>query len=310
MKAVRIHSHGGPEVLTYEDVPVPNIQSDELLIRVHAAGVNPIDYKVRQGIFRDDRKLQFPMILGWDFSGEVAAVGSSIKNFKAGDLVFGHPSMMRQGAYAEYIAVKENEIALKPKALDHIYSSVIPLSALTAWQALFDEANLSANQKVLIHAASGGVGHLAVQLAKWKDAYVIGTASKNNKNFLLNCGIDEFIDYNETEFDKVLKNIDVVFDTLGGDVQMKSWPILKREGFLISIVDPNQIEAMSKRYDVHGKCFVVTSNYQELTKIAALVDEGYLAPYLETTFPLAEAAEAHRLIEQKHVRGKIALVVR
>jgi len=197
MKAVRIHQYGGPEVLQYEEAPRPKPQPGEVLIRVHAAGVNPIDWKVREGHLQDFFPHTFPLILGWDLSGVVEQVGAgpaAVGRFKIGDEVYSLPDPLRDGAYSEYIAVRESEVALKPKSLHHGHAAAVPLAALTAWQALFDTAKLEPGQRVLIHAAAGGVGHFAVQLAKWKDAHVIATASSKNHSVLRELGADETID--------------------------------------------------------------------------------------------------------------------
>ena len=189
MKAIRIHKYGGPDVLQYEDAPRPKPQADEVLIRVHAAGVNPIDWKVREGDTKDFWPHKFPLILGWDLSGVVEDLGEGVSQFKLGDEVYCVPDPTRDGAYAEYIAVRESEIGLKPKSLYHIRAAAVPLAALTAWQALFETAQLQPGQRVLIHAGSGGVGHYAVQLAKWKGAYVFATASSKNQDFLRELGV-------------------------------------------------------------------------------------------------------------------------
>src|SRR6476646_4461696 len=180
MKAIRIHKYGGPEVLQYEDAPRPKPQAGEVLIRVHAAGVNPIDWKVREGHMKDLWPHKFPLILGWDVSGVVEAIGTGVSRFKKGDEVYSEPDASRDGAYADYIVVRESEVALKPKSLHHVRAAAVPLVALTAWQALFDAGQLEPGQRVLIHGGSGGVGHVAVQLAKWKGARVLATASTKN----------------------------------------------------------------------------------------------------------------------------------
>src|SRR6476659_692960 len=194
MKAIRIHSYGGPEVLQYEDAPRPKPRAGEVLIRVHAAGVNPIDWKVREGHMKDFWPHEFPLILGWDLSGVVEELGRGVSRFKIGDEVYSLPDPTRNGAYAEYIVVREPELALKPNSLHHIRAAAVPLAALTAWQSLFDTAQLQPGQRVLIHAGSGGVGHFAVQLAKWKGAYVFATASTKNQDFLRKLGVDKAID--------------------------------------------------------------------------------------------------------------------
>src|SRR5438128_3442006 len=180
MKAIRIHNYGGPEVLNYEDAPRPQPQAGEVLVRVHAAGVNPIDWKVREGHAKDFLPHKFPLILGWDLSGVVEELGKGVSRFKIGAEVYSCPDPTRDGAYADYIVVRESQLALKPKSLHHIRAATVPLAALTAWQSLFDAAQLQPGQRVLIHAGSGGVGHFAVQLAKWKGAYVFATASTKN----------------------------------------------------------------------------------------------------------------------------------
>src|SRR3989454_11712008 len=204
MKAIRIHNYGGPEVLQYEDAPRPKPQAGEVLVRVHAAGVNPIDWKVREGHMKDLWAHKFPLILGWDLSGVVKELGpgpAAAGRFKVGDEVYSLPDPTRNGAYADYIVVREPELALKPNSLHHIRAAAVPLAALTAWQSLFDTAQLQPGQRVLIHAGSGGVGHLAVQLAKWKGAYVFATASTKNQELLRELGVDEPIDYTQQRFE-------------------------------------------------------------------------------------------------------------
>src|SRR5258705_1549445 len=199
MKAIRIHNYGGPEALQYEDAPRPEPQVGEVLVRVHAAGVNPIDWKVREGHMKDFWPHKFPLILGWDLSGVVEEFGegpAAAGRFKIGDEVYSVPDPTRNGAYADYIVVREPELALKPNSLHHIRAAAVPLAALTAWQSLFDNAQLQPGQRVLIHAGSGGVGHFAAQLAKWKGAYVFATASTKNQDLLRELGVDEPIDNN------------------------------------------------------------------------------------------------------------------
>ena len=217
MKAVRVHNYGGPEVLRFEDAPRPTPGSAELLIRVHAASVNPIDWKVRAGYMKDYIPLPLPFIPGWDVSGVVEAVGSGVTKFKKGDEVYARPDVSAHGygAYAQYVVAKEAETALKPKSIDHVHAATIPVGAVTAWRALFDAGGLKKDQKVLIHGAAGGVGSFAVQLAKWKGAHVIGTASARNQAFLRQLGVDEPIDYEKTRFEDVVHDVDVVLDPSG-----------------------------------------------------------------------------------------------
>lgn len=306
MKAVRIHEYGGSEVLKYEDAPRPQPAPDEVLIRVHAAGVNPVDWKVRAGYAKDRLKYTMPFIPGWDVSGVVEETGLDTVRLKVGDEVYSRPDISRDGAYAEYIVVRESEAALKPKSIDHVQAAAIPLASLTAWQALFDAADLSARQKVLIHGAAGGVGTFAVQFAKLKGAYVIGTASKKNHDFLRSLGADETIDYNTTKFEDVVRDVDVVLDTITGETTERSWQVLKKGGILVSILQPPSPEKAA----AHGvRCahVFVQSNVEQLNEIARLVDSGKLKVIVEKVFPLWEARAAQELSATGHVRGKIVI---
>src|SRR5437879_2452830 len=224
MKAVRIHAFGGPDVLRLEEVPKPKPKPEELLVRVYAAGVNPVDWKIREGRLG---KIPLPAIVGSDFSGEVEALGAETKDFHVGAAVFGVVGE-GSGSYAEYAVAPVSQVTEKPQGLSHFEAAALPIASLTAWQALFDTADLARGQKVLIHAAAGGVGHFAVQFAKWKGAYVIGTASAQHVEFVRLLGADEVIDYRRVRFDEVVRDVDVVFDTIGGDTQERSWEVLKR----------------------------------------------------------------------------------
>ncbi len=308
MKAVRIHNYGGPEVLKFEEAPRPQPGNGEVLVRIHAAAVNPVDWKVRAGRLKERIQYPLPLIPGWDFSGVVEATGSGVTRLKKGDEVYARPDLARNGAYAEYIVAKESEVALKPKSVDHVQAAAIPLAALTAWQALFDSAGLKAGQKVLIHGAAGGVGSFAVQLAKWKGAHVTGTASGRNQSFLRELGVDQPIDYEKTRFEDVVHDVDVVLDTIGGDTQKRSWKVLKKGGILVSIVSPPSAEEAAKQGVRHGYVFV-QPNASQLAEIAKLVDSGKLKPVVETVLPLAEARRAQEQSETGHARGKIVLKV-
>jgi NADPH:quinone reductase-like Zn-dependent oxidoreductase len=211
MKAVRIHAYGGPELLHYETIPRPVLNPDDLLIRVRAAAVNPVDWKIREGYLRGFLNHHLPLILGWDVSGEVVKIGPEATGFKIGDEVYARPDIERDGSYAEYIAVKASDAAHKPATLDHDHAAAVPLAALMAWQALVDAAQLQAGQRVLIHAAAGGVGSFAVQLAKARGAQVIATASAVNTGIVAELGADQFVDYTKTRFEEAIKDVDVVF---------------------------------------------------------------------------------------------------
>src|SRR5436853_4675567 len=309
MKAIRIHSDGGPEVLQYEDALRPKPQAGEVLVRVLAAGVNPIDRRVREGHMKDFWPHKFPLILGWDLSGVVEELGRGASRFKIGDEVYSVPDPTRNGAYADYIVICESELALKPKSLHHIRAAAVPLAALTAWQSLFDTAQLQPDQRVLIHAGSGGVGHFAVQLAKWKGAYVFATASTKNQDLLRKLGVDEPIDYTQQRFEDVARKIDIVLDTLGGETQERSWSVLKKGGNLVSLVQPPS-EEKAKELGVRAALLGARPSGAQLAEIAKIIDSGKLAPIFDRILPLSEARRAHELSQSGHTQGKIALRVR
>jgi NADPH:quinone reductase-like Zn-dependent oxidoreductase len=307
MKAVRIHEYGGPEVLKYEDAPKPQPGPGEVLIRVHATSVNPVDWKVRAGYVKGMLNHKLPLIPGWDVSGVVEAGGPGTQ-MKPGDEVYSRPDLGRDGTYAEYVVVKESEVGAKPKSIDHVTAGVIPLAGLTAWQALYDAAKISAGQKLLIHGAAGGVGCFAVQLAKLKGAHVIATASKKNHEFLRSLGVDECIDYNTTKFEDVVHDADAVLDTITGETMERSWKVLKKGGILVSILEPPKPEKAA----AHGlRCHhtFVQANPGELAEIAKLVDSGKLKVIIEKVYPLSEARAAQESNAQGHTRGKIGLRV-
>ncbi|MGA7932826.1 MAG: NADP-dependent oxidoreductase [Kovacikia sp.] len=309
MKAVRIHTYGGPEVLTYEDAPLPAIAADEVLIRVYAAAVNPVDWKIREGYLQGFLDYDLPLVLGWDVSGVVEAVGKSVTTFKSGDEVYSRPEIKRNGAYAEYIAVKASEVAFKPKTVDHIHAAAIPLAGITAWHCLFEAAQLTTGQRVLIHAAAGGVGSYAVQFARWKGAYVIGTASARNRDFVMELGANEVIDYQTTQFEDVMEPVDVVFDTIGGDVQERSWQVVKPGGILVSVVSPPSEEAATA-HQCRSAYVFIQPRADWLLEMAQLIDAGQVKSIVETVLPLSQAAEAHQLSQSGHTRGKIVFQVK
>jgi NADPH:quinone reductase-like Zn-dependent oxidoreductase len=231
MKAVRTHNYGGPEVLKYEDTPRPQVVAPtEMLIRVHAAGLNPVDSAIRDGQVKEIFPVKFPWIPESDVSGVVEEVGGNVTRFKTNDEVFALLNPAKGGAYAEYVVVRESDVALKPKSLQHIRAAAIPVAAITAWNALFETGQLQAGQRVLIHGGAGGVGHFAVQLSKRKGAHVIATASAKNHELIFELGADEVIDYHAQKFENVARNIDIVLDTIGSDTQERSWKVLKKGG--------------------------------------------------------------------------------
>jgi NADPH:quinone reductase-like Zn-dependent oxidoreductase len=312
MNAIRIHNYGGPEVLQFEDAPRPQVRKGEVLVRVHAAGVNPLDWKVRSGSLNGFVRHRLPLIPGWDVSGVVEKVGpgpAAAGRFKKGDEVFAMADPTRDGAYADYIAVRAMALALKPKSLYHVYAASTPASALAAWRSLFDLGHLQSGQRILIHGGSGGVGHFAVQLAKWKGAYVIATASTNNQELLRKLGADETIDYTIQKFENVAHKIDIVLDTIGGETQERSWLVLKQGGALISLVQPPS-EEKANRFGVRGIMSSVQPDGAQLSKIAKLIDSAKLRPTIDRILPLSEARRAHELSQNGHVHGKIVLRVK
>jgi NADPH:quinone reductase-like Zn-dependent oxidoreductase len=308
MKAVRIHAYGGTDVLSYEDAPRPEPGAGEVLIRVLATTVNPFDCAVRAGYMAGMMNYTFPLILGTDISGVVEAVGDGVTSFAAGDQVYARGGVFRDGAYAEYAVVSSSDVAAKPRSLDHINSAALPHVTLTAWQALYEMAMLAPGETVLIHGAAGGVGHIAVQLAKLRGAHVIGTGSRNI-GFVRELGVDQAIDYATTPFESVVRDVDVVLDTIGGDTQQRSWKVLKPGGILISVIQaPDQATA-----DAHGvrqgMVFSSPPIGPTLAEVAALVDSGKLKPHVSTVLPLQDVRQAHALVEGHHVCGKLVLDV-
>ena len=309
MNAIRIHNYGGPEVLLYEEAPRPQLRHGEVLIRVHAAGVNPLDRKVRAGELKEIIQHKLPLIPGWDVSGVVEEVGQGVSQFKRGDDVFAMADPTRDGAYAAYVAVREATVATKPKSLHHVRAAATPVSALTAWRSLFYFGHLQSGQRILIHGGSGGVGHFAVQLAKWKGAYVIATASTKNHELLRKLGADETIDYTTHKFEEVADKVDLVLDTIGGETQERSWRVLKKGGALISLVRPPS-DHKARQFGVRGIMCKVQPDGAQLSKIAKLIDSAKLKPTIDRVLPLSEARRAHELTQNGHIPGKIVLRVK
>jgi NADPH:quinone reductase-like Zn-dependent oxidoreductase len=308
MKAVRFHEYGGPDVLQYEDAPRPEPHRGEVLVRVHAAGVNPLDWKVREGHLRSALNHSLPLVPGWDFSGVVEAAGPEADLWQPGDAVFGRPDTGRDGAYAEYIVVRESEVARKPEGLDHLHAAGLSLAGLTAWQALFETAGLCPGQSLLIHGGAGGVGSFAVQLAKWKGAQVIATASAKHLEYLRGLGADEALDYETTAFEDKLRNLDVVLDLVGGDALHRSWKVLRPGGIIVSTVEqPSAADAAA--HGVKGTLMRVTTKAGQLHELAELAVAGQLKINIETVLPLKEALRAQIISQQHHVSGKIILQV-
>ena len=305
MQAECIHAFGGPEVLELEDIPRPMPGARELLVRIHAAGVNPVDWKIREGLLGEQ---PLPAIMGSDFSGVVEELGADVEEFRVGQEVFGSVAD-QSGSYAEYAIAPITHVTEKPPGLDHIQAAALPTAGLTAWQALFDAAHIERGQRVLIHAASGGVGSFAVQFAKWKGATVLGTSSAQHLEFLRLLDADERIDYRNSRFEEVAREVDVVLDTIGGETQNRSWGVLRAGGILVSTVQPTSQERASAQHARGSFIRCDHARSDELATIASLVVKGDVKVYVESVLPLREAAHAQELSQKGHTHGKIVLRV-
>jgi NADPH:quinone reductase-like Zn-dependent oxidoreductase len=310
MQAVRMHEYGGPEVLKVEEAPRPDPGASEVLVRVHGAGVNPIDAKVRAGLLRAVIPHRMPLIPGWDVSGTIEWMGPSVRGFEHGDEVFTRLDPGRDGAYAEYVTVPCDDLARKPRTIDHLHAAAVPLAGLTAWQALFDPANagLSAGQTVLIHGGAGGVGHFAVQLAKWRQARVIATGSQGNEGFLRELGADVFVDHSNASFEALAKDVDVVLDTVGDETQARSWAVLRPGGVLVTTM-ALEVPEEARQRDLRGSQVFTRTDARQLEELGGLIDTQVVRPVPSRILPLAQARRAHDLIESRHVRGKLVLDV-
>jgi NADPH:quinone reductase-like Zn-dependent oxidoreductase len=306
-QAVRIHSYGEKEVLSLESTPIPSINPDDVLVKIHATSINPVDWKVRKGYLQSFLPHKLPLVLGWDFAGEIVALGEQVTQWKIGDAVYSRPDITRDGTYAEYIAVRAKEIASKPKTLNWQEAAAVPLVALTAWQSLYELAKLQKGEKVLIHAGAGGVGTFAIQLAKLRGAFVYTTCSTRNLDLLQSLGADTVIDYTQEDFSK-LRDIDVVFDTVGGETQEKSWQVLKRGGRLVSIINPPNVETATKHGVTPLFCFV-QPNAVQLTELTNLIDAGKITIIIDSVFTLKDIAQAQTKSETGRARGKIVIQV-
>ncbi|WP_210603060.1 NADP-dependent oxidoreductase [Brevibacterium oceani] len=309
MSAVSQQTFGSPDVLEITELPRPKPRPNEILVRVQAAGLNPTDWKHRAGHGFVD---ELPLVLGWDVSGVVEAVGIGVATFKPGDEVFGMLSYpFGLGSHAEYVAAPARFFAAKPRSVDHVQAGALPLVSLTAWQALVDNADLQSGQRVLIHAAAGGVGHIAVQIAKARGAYVIGTASAEKHGFLRELGADEVIDYRTEDFTERVRDVDAVLDTIGGDTAMRSLHTLHKGGSLVSLIPVGSDDLLREadQLGVRALRMLVDSSRSTLEIISGLVDDGALRATIAGTFPLTEAAEAHREGETNRTTGKLVLTM-
>jgi NADPH:quinone reductase-like Zn-dependent oxidoreductase len=307
MRASHLHRYGPPELLHIHEVPRPVPADGEMLVRIHAAGVNAIDWKIRAGYLKDAIPYQLPLILGLDFSG--VAEG----NEDAGEIeVYGRIDLMRLGTYAEYVVARAGEFTAKPASIDHVHAAAVPLAALTAWQGLIAGAGgvpslaLAAGQRVLIHGAAGGVGSMAVQLAKWRGAEVVATASAEDLEFVRGLGADQVIDYRAGRFEDVAGEVDAVLDLIGGETQTRSWPLIRKGGALASTMGQPP-EEQAAAHGVRAIGVNAVTDTDQLDEIAELIDEGALRPAVSDVFSLADAAQAHARLEAGRVQGKVVL---
>jgi len=304
MKAISLRARGGPEALAYEEVPQPRPGDGEVLVRVHAAGVIHTELSwVPTWTTQAGEPRPLPVIPGHEFSGEISALAAGVRDVGVGDLVYGFNDWYRNGASAEYCVARVADFARKPSSVDHVQAAATPISALTAWQGLIERAGLAAGQRVLIHGAAGGVGTFAVQLARWRGARVIGTASAANLDFVRSLGADEVIDYRAVRFEDVARDVDVVFDTVGGETLERSWGVLKPGGRLVTTAASGE-QTTDER--VRAAYFIVEPSRTQLSEIARLIDGGALRPVVGVVFPLAEARQAY---QRKPSHGKVVLRV-
>ncbi|MDE3720471.1 NADP-dependent oxidoreductase [Nocardiopsis sp. N85] len=309
MRAVRQDSLGGAEVLRLVETPLPEPGPIQIRVRVHAAGVNPTDWKMREtGYWHTP-----PFGQGWDVSGVVTAIAPGVSRFAVGDEVYGMPNFpTTPGAYADQVVAPAQHFSRKPAGLDHVRAAALPLAALTAWQSLVDAARLEAGQRVLIHAAAGGVGHLAVQIAKARGAHVIGTARAAKHALLRDLGADELVDHTAVDFAEVLDGVDVVLDGIGGDYLERSLRTLRPDGLYIGLTNPFAMTEVAEAARSHGRrgtTVMVAPDHAALEAITDLVEQGRVRPLVEETFPLEKVADAHALGEAGRTTGKIVLTL-
>jgi NADPH:quinone reductase-like Zn-dependent oxidoreductase len=306
MKAVVAHEYGAPEVLKIEGVPRPKPNEDEALVRVIASGVNPADPLTLSGKYAREFGTHLPLIPGYEIAGVVEKTGANVTKLKVGDAVYGYPTF--GGGWAEYITVKEWEIAAKPKTLNFVEAAAVPMGALTAWQALVDVAKLQPGQTVLIHGGSGGVGSFAIQIAKARGARVIATASTANQDLLKQLGADVAVDYTKTKFEDVAKDVDAVLDPVGKETLARSYGVVKKGGIVMSLVarpDPAEI----KKRGIRGAGISVHPDAEDLAEIAQLIDAGKIKPIVTQVLPLSEAIAAEKQAATHHTRGKVVLQI-
>ena len=309
MKAVRFHKFGGPEVLVYEDAPQPEPKEGEVLVKVAAAAINPVDSAVESGMMEKMVSHTLPLIPGWDVAGTVETLGPGVTSFQAGDPVFAFADIRRDGTYAEYAIISANTLTPKPTTIDFTAAASIPLAGTTAWQALFEDAGLTSGQTILIHGAGGSVGAFAVQFAKVKGATVIATATGDDVEYVRGIGADVVIDYKTEKFEEKAKNVDAVLDTISGETQARSWATLRDGGILVSTLPGANPPPDAAARNVRGKSFMAHPDGAVLKEIARLVDAGQVKTRVGAVLPLSEAKQAQEQAKNGHTRGKVVLTV-
>ncbi|GGE29073.1 oxidoreductase [Pullulanibacillus camelliae] len=311
MKAIVINAYGDRSQLKEREFPTPMPKENEVLIEIYATSVNPIDWKLREGYLKEHLPLPFPIILGWDAAGVVKKVGSKVKKFAEGDRVFARPATTERGTYAEYIAVDEGLVADMPKNISFIEAAAVPLAGLTAWQCLVDFAEIKKGDQVLIHAGAGGVGSMAIQIAKAKGAKVIATGSANNQDTIKKLGADHMVNYKTTKLTDVLSDMDIVLDTIGGEVEEESFKVLKPGGVLVSIVQPPSQEK-AKEKDIKAGLVLLQPDGDQLAQLAEMMKDEKLKPLVGEVLPFSEEGvkKAHEISESHHAKGKIVIEVK
>jgi alcohol dehydrogenase len=311
MKAALINEYGNKDVLkTVNDAPMPKAGANQVLVEVHAASANPFDWKVRAGYMKDFIPINFPAILGGDFAGAVAEIGEGVSGLSVGDEVYGQANAAGgHGSFAEFTPVVAEQLAAKPKSIDYTAAAAAPLAAVSAYQALVEHANLQGGQKVLIHGAAGGIGSYAVQIAKNLGAHIAATAAAGDAEFVKSLGADEVIDYKIQKFEELLKDYDVVFDTVGGQTNKKSYEILKPGGVLVSMVEKPD-EKLAKQYSIKLISQQTKTTIEKLQKIAALIDQGAIKVMVDKVFALEQAAEALDYLQNGHPKGKVVIKIK
>ena len=304
MKAATIAGYEAPIAIT--DIDKPALKNDGVLIKVHAASLNPIDNVLRSGALKDSMPLSFPFVMGFDVSGEIVEIGQDVRHFKVGDAVFARPKQEDAGAVAQYARVGESELAHKPANLSHAKAASVPLAGLTAWQALVIKGKLQKGEKVLIHAGSGGVGTLAIQIARHLGAHVITTVSEQNMDLVKDLGADQVIDYKNQSFEDEMSDLDLVFDMIGGDTLNRSFSTLKKGGRIVSIKGEDS-DGLAQKHGVHFETLWMNPDGAMLAELAKLMEQGVIRPVTDSTYALQDAAAAYEHLADGHAVGKIVI---